>query len=218
MPSVVGSDRRSTATVPSLVRKILLMLRLVSVSLALAFMLGACGPTIQRGTDDPSIDEAAMSTRLDRVDLEKALGDWYTEFSGSKFLARQDGGQSTIAVLRIDNDTSEHIGSSLRNLIDSVETRLVNDGDFSVVSNDAIAKEAVAAEFMRGDAVDASTMAALGKQLGVHYFVSGRVGESAEKTSDARRVQYFLFLRVVEVETVRNVFQAQIDITKQISG
>ncbi|MFT7463342.1 MAG: hypothetical protein ACI9EF_001686 [Pseudohongiellaceae bacterium] len=194
------------------------MLRFVLASLVFALAVGCSGPSFQRGSEDPSIDKAAMSTGLDRVDLEGALDDWYEEFGSSKFLGRHEGGEETIAVLRIDNDTSEHIGSALRNLIDSVETRLVNDGDFSVVSNDAIAKQAIAAEFLRGDAVDASTMAELGKQLGVHYFVSGRVGETAEKTSDARRVQYFLFLRVVEVETVRNVFQAQIDITKQISG
>lgn len=194
------------------------MLRFVSASLVIALALGCSGPSVQRGTDDPSIDKAAMSTRLDRVDLEGALADWYDEFSSSKFVARDGNGDQNIAVLRIDNDTSEHIGSALRNLIDSVETRLVNDGEFLVISNDAIAKEAIASEFMRGDAVDANSMAELGRQLGVQYFVSGRVGETTEKTSDARRVQYFLFLRVVEVETVRNVFQAQVDITKQISG
>ena len=43
-------------------------------------------------------------------------------------------------------------------------------------------------------------------------------GETAEKTRDRRRVQYYLFLKVTEVETRRNVFQKQIDITKQVSG
>ena len=63
-----------------------------------------------------------------------------------------------------------------------------------------------------------ATMAAAGKRLGVKYFIYGEVGDTAEKTSDRRRVQYYLFLKVVEVETNVIVFQQQIDRTKQISG
>lgn len=184
----------------------------------LTLATGCGGPKIQRGTDDPSIDLAAMSTRLDRVDLEQALDTWYAGFAGSGFVKNAAAGERSISVLAISNETSEHIGSSLANLITSVETHLVNDGVFAVVSNDQIAKDAILAERLRGDSVDPETMAALGLEYGVHYFVHGRVGESAEKTSDARRVQYFLFLKVTEVETRRIVFQQQIDITKQISG
>lgn len=193
------------------------MLRFLLASLVIITVIG-CDPTFQRGTDDSSIDQAAMSTRLDRVDLEKALDDWYGQFGSSKFLDQSGDGSKTLAVLRIDNDTSEHISSALTTLISSVETRIVNDGDFRVVTNDQIAKNAIAAEMQRIDEVDQSTMADLGMQLGVQYFISGRVGDSAEKTADARRVQYFLFLRVTEVQTGRVMFQSQIDITKQISS
>ena len=63
------------------------------------------------------------------------------------------------------------------------------------------------------------TIAALGKEYGIHYFINGRVGDTAEKTSDKRRVQYFLFLRVTEVSTKRIVFQEQVDdITKLMEG
>jgi hypothetical protein len=180
--------------------------------------LAACGPTFERASDDPSIDDPAMSTRLDRVDLELALADWLDYFDASGFVKNLDATERTISVLEISNDTTEHIGSSLRNLITSVETELVNDGHFDVVSNDDIVASAIAKERMRGDLVNPDTMAALGQELGVHYFVHGRVGDNAEKTDDARRVQYFLFLKVTEVATKRTVFQKQIDITKQVSG
>jgi PBP1b-binding outer membrane lipoprotein LpoB len=194
------------------------MLRFLIASLVIFSLIGCSGPRYQRGGGDSRIDIKAMSTGLDRVDLERALDDWYTEFSSSKFLGREGDGSQTLAVLRIDNDTSEHISSQLQTLISSVETRIVNDGDFQVVTNDNIAKSAIAAEMRRGDEVDQSTMAELGMQLGVQYFISGRVGDSAEKTADARRVQYFLFLRVTEVVTGRVMFQSQVDMTKQISG
>ena len=66
-----------------------------------------------------------------------------------------------------------------------------------------------------GDAVDPQTAAALGREYGIHYLVNGRVGDTPEKTDDVRRVQYYLFLRVTEVATLRIMHQTQVDITKQ---
>lgn len=194
------------------------MFRVALLAALLVLSLACSGPSYQRGSDDPSIDKAAMSTRLDRADLELALDKWYAAFQESGFVRDLGPGNPSISVLEIANDTSEHIGSALRNLITSVETDLVNNGRFAVISNDQIATSAILKERLRGDSVDADTMAALGKEFGVLYFVHGRVGETTEKTEDARRVQYYLFLKVTEVETRRNVFQKQIDITKQISG
>lgn len=189
--------------------------------IALLSGLAACSsPTIQRGSDDPQIDEAALSTRLDRVDLDRALDQWYEQFRASKFALDVPADNRRLAVLEIDNDTSEFIGSALRNLIEAVETEIVNDGVFDVLSNDEIARDAIMQERLRslGDTVDPETVAALGRELGVHYFVHGRVGETAEKTRDKKRIQYFLFLKVTEVATTRIVFQQSIPITKQIQG
>lgn len=187
-------------------------------ALALAGM--ACGATVTRGSVDPSIDEKALSTKLDRVDLEEALGKWYSEFDNSKFVLNVDQPDRKLAILHIDNDTSEHIESALQNLIESFETKMVNDGIFDVVSNDDIAANAIMKERLRGlgDNVDPGTVAALGKEFGVHYFVHGRVGETTEKLRDVKRVQYYLFLKVTEVATTKRVFQSQVPITKQIEG
>lgn len=185
-----------------------------------ALLALACSPTVKRGTDYPSIDEAALSTRLDRVDLEEALSDWYQQFDNSKFVLNIEADDRKIAILAIDNDTSEHIDSGLRNLIESFETKLVNDGVFDVVSNDTLAADAIMRERVRGvgDDVDPETVAALGKEYGVHYFVHGRIGETTEKLGDRKRVQYYLFLKVTEVATTKRVFQSNVPITKQISG
>lgn len=188
------------------------------VALLLLSLVCACGPTFERASDDPSIDEPAMSTKLDRADLELALQQWYEEFDASAFVGADDGSLRTISVLEVENRTSEHISSGLAALIQSVETRLVNSGDFAVVGNDELVKEAIAQQHQDNDLIDPATMAAVGKRLGVQYFVSGLVGDTTEKTDDTRRVQYYLFLKVTEVETLRIVFQSQIDITKQVSG
>jgi hypothetical protein len=193
----------------------------LTLSLLFPSVLVACGgPSYSRGSEDPSLDEPAMSTRLDRADLNEALDRWYEAFSTSRFVEEVTPRTSKIAILRIDNDTSEHIGSSLRNLIEGIETKLVNDRVFDVVSNDQLVADAITQERIRdlGESVDYETVAALGNEFGIQYFVHGRVGDNAEITRDSCRVQYFLFLKVTEVETTKRVFQLQIPITKQVDG
>jgi len=81
-------------------------------------------------------------------------------------------------------------------------------------------RDAVLAERLRamGDAVDPATVAALGKEYGIEYFVTGSVGETTEKFEDGRRVQYYLFLKVIDVSTMLVRYQARVDITKQVEG
>jgi penicillin-binding protein activator len=180
--------------------------------------LPACGgPEYTRASDDPDIEDPAHSTRLDRKDLELMLDQWTQELDGSAFVATLPPRKPGIAILHIQNDTSEHIAGALDNLLSSAETHLVQSGRWNVVDNSTLTRDAVLAERLRdaGDAVDKETVAALGKEYGIEYFVNGRVGETTEKNEDVRRVQYYLFLRVTEVSTLRVMYQARADITKQ---
>ncbi|MGQ0554128.1 MAG: hypothetical protein ACT4PU_13020 [Planctomycetota bacterium] len=181
-------------------------------------LLAGCGPTFTRSADEPEIDDPAMSTRLDRRDLELALAEWVVGFGGSEFVHGLGLQKPNIAILHIANDTSEHIGGALDNLLSAAETKLVNSGQWNVIDNTRLMADAVMAERLRqaGDAVDPATRSALGKEYGIHYFVNGRVGDTAEKTGDTRRVQYYLFLRVTDVATNLIKYQAQVDITKQV--
>ncbi|MDG2148761.1 MAG: hypothetical protein P8N09_04470 [Planctomycetota bacterium] len=195
------------------------MLRLLLLTVTVLSVIACSGPKFERGSDDASIDEAALSTGLDRADLETSLDEWYTDFAASAFVAgsKADDPQR-ISVLSIENNTTEHISGALRSLITSVETKLVNSGVFVVVANDAQADKAIDKELSKGDAYDQATLAEAGKRLGVRYLIYGDVGDTAEKTKDRRRVQYYLFLKVVEVDTGRLIFQQQIDRTKQLTG
>ena len=180
--------------------------------------LSACGgPEYSRASEEPEIEEPAMSTRLDRVDLELALSQWVDELDGSAFAATLPPRKPSIAILHIANDTSEHISGALDNLLSEAETDLVQSGKWNVVDNTTLTRDAVLAERLRdsGDAVDAATVAALGKEYGIEYFVNGRVGDTTEKNDDVRRVQYYLFLRVTEVATMRVMHQTSVPITKQ---
>ena len=186
--------------------------------LAVSLIAGGCGPTFTRASDEPEIDAPAMSTRLDRKDLEQALDQWITGLAASPFMVTLPRDKPSIAILKIANDTSEHIGGALDNLLDSMETKLVDSGAWTVVDNSRLSTDANMSERLRqlGDTVDPETRVALGKEYGIHYFVNGRVGETTEEVKDTRRVQYFLFLRVTDVATNQIKYQDQVDLTKQV--
>ena len=194
-------------------------MRLSLTRALLLLLLPACfGPTYTRGSEDPSIDEPALSTRLDKVDLEMALLEWNVGLEDSAFVKALGERKPSIAILRIANDSSEHIGSALDSLLNAAETRLVQSGRWNVVDNSTLTGDAIIAERLRdlGDEVDDATIAALGKEFGIEYFVNGRVADTPEKSEDVRRVQYQLFMRITEVSTKLIRYQAAIDITKQV--
>ena len=55
-----------------------------------------------------------------------------------------------------------------------------------------------------------------GKQMGVKYFITGKVGASDERTDDARRVQYFIFMQVIDSETSEIRWQQRAYVTKAV--
>ncbi|MHC4846502.1 MAG: hypothetical protein ACYTCU_10115, partial [Planctomycetota bacterium] len=119
-------------------------------------LLPACfGPSVTRASDDPEIDEPAMSTGFDRVDLELALETWIEDFEESSFVRGLDR-QPSIAVLKISNQTSEHISGALDSLLDSCEVHLVRSGHWNVVDNTDLSRNAIIAERLRNmsDSVD----------------------------------------------------------------
>lgn len=186
-----------------------------------ALMLGACssGPKAVRGSDTPGLDYAAMSTGLDRRDLSQMLRENLEAMKGSRVYqvwASED--RPPVSVLPIRNETSEHIESSLGALISEVETQLINTAPVRVVSMDSQKElmEEIQRQHHSQGAFDPAQVASWGKQLGARYVITGKVYSTDERAPKARRVQYFLFLRIVSVETGEVMFQNQSAVTKAI--
>jgi PBP1b-binding outer membrane lipoprotein LpoB len=66
------------------------------------------------------------------------------------------------------------------------------------------------------DAFDQSQIADWGQQVGARYFVAGKVYSTDERDDDGRRVQYFLFMRVLEAATGKLLWQNEQSVTKAI--
>jgi len=194
----------------------MLLLRAWSVCLLLG-MIGCGGPKAVRGDDVAGLDDQAMSTGLDRRDLQKMLHENMQALQSSAVVKSWEAeNRPAVAVLPLRNETSEHIDSSIDALLADIETTLVNAGHVRVISMEQ--QPALVEEIKRqySGAFDPSQIAGWGKQVGARYVVTGRVYSNDERQSGERRVQYFMFIQVLNVETGEILFQHKTAVTKAI--
>lgn len=198
---------------------LLISKRLIALCLS-ACLITACagGTRAVRGEDEPGLDQAAMSTKLDRRDLQKALRENMEFMQNSAVVQRwRTENRPAVAVLPMRNETSEHIDGALQALITDVETYLVNWGAVRVISMES--QQALMSQIrqqLQNDGFDQSKVASWGRQIGAQYWVDGKVFSTDERVGDQRRVQYYMFIRVLAVETGEILFQNQVAITKAI--
>jgi uncharacterized protein (TIGR02722 family) len=178
----------------------------------------ACGgPQPVRGEDVEGLDDQAMSTGLDRRDLQKMMHENMKALQNSAVIQRWRGeNRPTLTVLPLRNETSEHVDSALQALISDIETTLVNAGHVRIVSLERQPQLVEEVRRQYSDAFDPSQIARWGKQIGARYFVTGKVFSSDERHEDERRVQYFMFLQVLDAETGEILFQNKTSVTKAL--
>ncbi|MCA9544372.1 MAG: penicillin-binding protein activator LpoB, partial [Myxococcales bacterium] len=111
--------------------------------LATGLLTTACGggPAYVRGSEAPELDNYAMSTGLDKRDLEKLFDENAKSLMESGAMRRwkdasRDGKEPTVAIFPVKNETSEHIDSQLQALLSKFETQLVNSGYVTVISRE----------------------------------------------------------------------------------
>ena len=195
------------------------MPRLIGAFLVLLLVgPAACGgPQPVRGEDVEGLDDQAMSTGLDRRDLQKMLHENMKALQSSAVIQRWRGeSRPTVTVLPLRNETSEHVDSALQALISDIETTLVNAGHVRIVSLERQPQLVEEVRRQYSDAFDPSQIARWGKQIGARYFVTGKVFSSDERHEDERRVQYFMFLQVLDAETGEVLFQNKTSVTKAL--
>jgi hypothetical protein len=174
-----------------------------------------------RGADDPSVDRPAMSTGLDKDDIERSLQTLLNQLRVAPVMTewRAKAGQGdaqTVSIAPFINETSEHIDSQLDAMLSETETWLVDSHVARVVSQERQAEMIRQVEGAQHPVFDPRHIPQYGKQLGVKFFITGKVGASDERTEDARRVQYFIFMQVIDTETSEIRWQQKAYVTKAI--
>jgi uncharacterized protein (TIGR02722 family) len=183
----------------------------------LAPLMTHCGPKAVRGQDVAGLDDKAMSTGLDKRDLEKMLHENMEAMQTSAVVQRwEKESRPAVSVIPLRNETSEHIESALDALLSDIETTLVNAGHVRVISMEEQPKLVEEIKRQYAGAFDPAQVAKWGKQVGARYIVTGKVYSTDERQDGERRVQYFLFIQVLDVETGEVLFQRKTSVTKAL--
>lgn len=196
--------------------------RAVAFLLLVAVLAAGCAPRAMRGgpgTANPDLDRAAMSVALDRDDITFLVADYLERLEASPFwqrTVRAAPQPPIVAIWPIQNATSQHIEDQALTMLSSIETALVNTGAVRVVErsryNEIIGELGV----QQGAAYDPTTARQLGRLLGAQYWFTGKIASVDERLSGTRRVQYSLFLQVVEIESGLIQFQNEVTRTKAV--
>jgi penicillin-binding protein activator len=212
---VLTTARRSPGRVGS-------RLSCVGLLVAVASVAGGCASReYVRGSDEPGIDQPAMSTGLDKDDIERTLQKLLNELREAPVMTewRVKAGQNdkqTVAIAPFINETSEHIDPQLDVMLGETETWLQGSNVVRVVSHERQADMIREVEGAQHPVFDPRHIPQYGKQLGVKFFITGKVGAADERTENARRVQYFIFMQVIDTETSEIRWQQKAYITKAI--
>lgn len=191
----------------------------------LATMGCSSGPRAVRGTE-MELDSQALSTGLDRKDLEGMLNENMAELRKSAIINELIAHAKTIkseerpglAVLPMANETSEHIEGALSALVSDVETQFVNWGPVRVInvqSQQSLINE-LQIQQSENSGFDREKAARFGQQVGARFVVKTKISSAEERVEDQRRVQYFMFMQVLNVETGEILYQYKTNRTKAI--
>jgi len=184
--------------------------------------LAGCAPQAVRGgpgTGRPDLDEPALGVGLDREDITYLVAENIASLSASRFWSRSVEAAATppvVAIWPIENRTTQHLDDQADTILSSIETSLVQSGDVRVVAR--ARQEELAREIRRqgGAMFDPAAAQRAGRQLGAAYFLTGRITSVDEKLSGVRRLQYSLFLQMLEVETGLVLWQNEVTRSKQL--
>lgn len=192
-----------------------------SLILVMGSAAGCASKEYVRGSDDPSVDRAAMSTGLDKSDIHRTLQTLLNRLREAPVMNEWrakagQGNRETVAIAPFMNETSEHLEPQLASALGETETWLVNGGIVRVVSQERQNEMIRQVEGERHPVFDPRHIPQYGRQMGVRFYVTGKVGSSDERTDEGRRVQYFIFMQVVEVATSEIRWQEKAYVTKAV--
>lgn len=180
---------------------------------------GCAAPASRAAARAGDMARPAMSVTFDRDDITTLVGDSLKSLEDSAFWRSSVHGalrQPIVAVWPIRNATARHLDDEM--LTSSLETSLADTG--SVIVVDRSRQHQVAGEIgiPLEAAFDPAGAQRLGRRLGAKYFFIGRITSADEPRSKTPRVQYSLFLQVIDVETGAARFQNKVTRAKAPKG
>lgn len=189
-----------------------------------AVSIAGCAAQASRGgpaTENPNMDRPAMSVTLDRDDITYLVSDYLQQLEASRFwqgTIRGAAKKPVVAIWPIQNATTQHLDDQMLTLLSSIETSLVNTDSVLVVDRSRQYQMADEIGVQHSGMFDPASAQKLGRQLGAQYFFTGKITSVDERLNDTRRLQYSLFLQVIEVQTGVIKFQNEVTRSKALKS
>lgn len=189
---------------------------LILIALLVALVVGCHTPTVSRGHGASELDEAAVSTGIDMKDWRFAIHELVNSMKASPFYYQMGPDAKTVAASDFINDSSSHLDVGF--LREMLEEEMINSGRFRLVEEAKREQLIKTLQFQNAatEFFDASTVAEKGRQLGVQYFIQGKVLGNRERGADVIRNQYLIVVEMVDVSTAEKVFKKTVPVTKQL--
>lgn len=187
-------------------------------ALVMTTLAAGCGRSYVRGSTAPGIDHPAMSTGLDKDDIQRMVSENVNHLRTSGLMDewRLRVSRARVAIMPFRNDTTEHIEPQLAAILSEAETWLVESNAVTVVSRERQAEIIAEVERQQGAPFDPSQATRVGRQMGASFVVTGKIAAVDERTDDARRVQYLCYMQVIDVETGAVSWQRRSYTTKMV--
>jgi penicillin-binding protein activator len=145
-------------------------------------------------------DEEA-STPDPQHDLFATIGELTASLGASDLVDEWRRTKRAVAILAPPEGAASPVDTQLDAMLSEVETWLIAQQGVSVVARERQEEMIREAKVQTGAAYDSARIARLGKQIGVRYFVTGKVTAHDATDENGLRVRYVLYLRVLDVQT-----------------
>jgi uncharacterized protein (TIGR02722 family) len=188
--------------------------------LGLCLLLGSGCAMFRASTQDVNVEERRhMNTDFDYTDMRNITQEVVDELLGTAFLR----GQSEPPILMIagvQNRTKEYVDT--KNLTDRMRTLLFQSGQARFV-NEARREDLLKEQGYQAAHATAETQAAVGRQLGARYMISGSLVQMSERSPKQARISkqtlayYKLTFEVTDLETGLLAWTTEKEFARQAS-
>ena len=130
-----------------------------------------------RGSEVPEFDDPAMSLGLDKRDLDEMLQENLRDLRNSHVANewRTANQRERLAIFPVANETTQHIDPQLDSLLSDMESYFVESGMVDVISVERQQMMMRETNRQHSGGFDPTKVAALGRQMGTGFFVTGKV-------------------------------------------
>ncbi len=190
-----------------------------TIFVVVAMTISGCAAFRQSTTDVDVNNSKAMDAKYDYSDMRGMTDEVATQILAHPFLAGK-APTPVLVVLGVENRTKDYLDTKA--LTDTLRTKLLSSGKAMFV-NAARRDTLLAEQNYQAEHATAASRAAIGKQLGARYMLTGSIVDLTKKSgrevrvSKKEEVYYLLTIEVTDLTTGLIVASSQVERARKTS-